>query len=313
MRMRRRLLAQTLVSLTLMATAAPLLASRASADAGPHSGGPFAPTTDSCANCHRTHTGAGAGLIKASDSKTLCLTCHNGTGSQLNVVDGVQTMGGLGLRGGGFTNALMDTDANGLAEDVVSPTTSAHSTNTSSQLAWGGGAVSATPDYGTSVALTCVNCHNPHGNGQYRILRHQPTGGYNGGGAGSDVNVADEVAKTYTISYTAEYFRDTSYTPDNLSAWCGQCHSRYVAGPAAGHTESTDAVYKFRHDSTVGQGCPSCHVAHGSNAAMSALAGSSFPQPDGTTGADSRLLHIDNRGVCIQCHGNGAPNDITSN
>jgi len=297
----------------LVVAAVLLLASRAGADAGPHSGGPFAATTDSCANCHRTHTGTGAKLLKAADSKTLCLTCHNGTGSGLNVVDGVQTVGGLGLKGGGFTNALMDTNADGLADEVVSSTTSTHSTDASSQMAWGGGAISVAADYGTSMALTCVNCHNPHGNGQYRLLRRQPAGAYNGGGAGSDISVPDEASKTYTISYTEGRYRDTSYAPAELSSWCGQCHSRYEAGPDAGHTDSGDAIYKFRHDSAVGQGCPTCHVAHGSNAVMSALAGASFPHPDGAAGAGSRLLHVDNRGVCIQCHGNGAPNDMTSN
>jgi cytochrome c553 len=40
--------------------------------------------------------------------------------------------------------------------------------------AWGNGAFSSTANAGPDVTLSCVSCHNPHGNGLYRILRPLP-------------------------------------------------------------------------------------------------------------------------------------------
>jgi hypothetical protein len=42
-------------------------------------------------------------------------------------------------------------------------------------IAWGNGQISTTPNAGTAVSITCGTCHNPHGNGLYRILRPIPT------------------------------------------------------------------------------------------------------------------------------------------
>jgi predicted CXXCH cytochrome family protein len=83
-------------ALTLVATSG-----RASADGGPHGGygssggiGPGGPGTalpDQCAACHRVHQGQSVGkLLKATSPYSLCLTCHNGTGSRLDVWDGVK-------------------------------------------------------------------------------------------------------------------------------------------------------------------------------------------------------------------------------
>ncbi len=66
---------------------------RVSADGGPHggyrdvSGG----LPDQCAACHRVHQGKSTGkLLKAESPYALCLTCHNGAGSRLDVLDGVK-------------------------------------------------------------------------------------------------------------------------------------------------------------------------------------------------------------------------------
>ncbi|HKZ51429.1 MAG TPA: cytochrome c3 family protein, partial [Dehalococcoidia bacterium] len=63
------------------------------ADGGPHggyqdvSGG----LPSQCAACHREHQGKSVGkLLKAASQYGLCLTCHNGAGSQLDVLDGVK-------------------------------------------------------------------------------------------------------------------------------------------------------------------------------------------------------------------------------
>ncbi|MFQ5382147.1 MAG: cytochrome c3 family protein, partial [Dehalococcoidia bacterium] len=83
----------------------------ASADNGPHGG--YSTTTDACAACHRAHTATAPRLLTGS-AHLLCLTCHDGTGADTDVVDGLDVgTPGQGLHAGGFTNATMDTDYDG--------------------------------------------------------------------------------------------------------------------------------------------------------------------------------------------------------
>jgi predicted CXXCH cytochrome family protein len=169
-------------------------------------------TADSCAGCHRAHTAQGAMLL-VEDEEALCLTCHGtaGQGATTNVEDGVQyAVQANGLRGtavagalraGGFVNARLSASTNisrkpyprvsagALAGVSFSaqvpalaagqPVTSAHMhVGTSGFVAenkvWGNGAISATANAGPTVTLECASCHNPHGNGQYRILNTVP-------------------------------------------------------------------------------------------------------------------------------------------
>ena len=166
---------------------------------------------DSCAGCHRAHTAQGPMLINAADEEALCLTCHGsaGVGSTLDVMTGVQykvalppgTVPGqdptdpsvlLGaLRNGGFDEARLDagnaarrrystgdTDfyakvGVGAPEDVTSAHLSLPDNGlTMPGVAWGNGANGS--GAGPVVELSCASCHNPHGNGQYRILNPIP-------------------------------------------------------------------------------------------------------------------------------------------
>ncbi|MBI4200875.1 MAG: cytochrome c3 family protein [Chloroflexi bacterium] len=76
-------------TLLLLAVVAPA----AYADGGPHGGyqDVSAGLPDQCAACHRVHQGQSTGkLLKAESPYALCLTCHNGAGSRLDVLDGVK-------------------------------------------------------------------------------------------------------------------------------------------------------------------------------------------------------------------------------
>jgi predicted CXXCH cytochrome family protein len=197
-------------------------------------------TADSCAGCHRAHTAQGALLLK-TEQEALCLSCHGttGTGATANVEDGVQykvANDGSGgsvagaLRGGGFVNARIDstnptrvtlprwdsTNVKFVASfsSKVSVTsgdgvTSAHLLIGTSGIepthtAWGNSSV-PNSGVGPIIELECGSCHNPHGNGQYRILNPIPK---DGDGplveAGTGVNVAE--MRTYdTVSGTRNY------------------------------------------------------------------------------------------------------------
>jgi len=285
-------------------------ASPAQADNGPHMKGSGSLTTDGCAGCHRAHTAKTSSLLKTSEA-ALCTTCHSaGTGALTDVLQGMYfpdfTNGSqmLPLRGGGFVTSAIDT------KGAVRPTktipnlaapiavTSTHSYDGTSQTAWGSG----TTGVGNSVSLNCTSCHDPHGNGNYRILRPIATGG-----TGAAVNIADATVKTYTTTnfWNAQDSSSSSFIA-NISSWCTQCHARYLSSDAG--TNTGDAIYTFRHmsnDNTPGgPNCIQCHVAHGSNAAMTGAESSHVPLPGGGTApaGDSRLLRLDNRGTCVMCH-----------
>ncbi len=295
----------------------------ASADNGPHVEiGPLGNATpDSCAMCHRAHTAQAPYLLKQSQ-EALCYSCHGsaGTGSNLDVADGVGYSGpgrsGAegALRGGGFEYALIDSanpSGNGYVGEVPARTTgaavtSAHSVNESSQMAWGNGAISKEPeDYGRKIKLTCGSCHDPHGNGMYRILRPIPT--ESGATTGVEIKEPKEMPHVYTTGnyWEVEDANDPSFIV-NISAWCATCHTRLLAGTKSAITNSGDAVYAFRHrtneTSESSPTCIKCHVAHGTDATMGPYA-SAVPNPDGSAaGSASFLLRIDNRGVCQMCH-----------
>ena len=268
---------------------------------------------DYCAACHRAHTAKQGKLLKVATGTQdqFCYVCHDGTGAETDVKDGEldgSTYGTLGdgLKGGGFENAIMDPDLGGTP--VSAAVTSIHSVDNSLQMAWGGGEISGTADYGNLVSLECGDCHNPHGNGNYRILRGNPDGMYNEGTAPA-VDVPDEGSPVYTISYKANNYRDTTYVPGEIDNWCAQCHTRYSAGAGQGHIDSGDAVFCYRHNTQSLSGrCLRCHVAHGTTATMGTYSSAvNLPDPTAPYGGadDSRLLFADNRKVCLECHVTG--------
>jgi predicted CXXCH cytochrome family protein len=104
-------------------------------------------------------------------------------------------------------------------------------------------------------------------------------------------------------------------TQTNVTAWCVSCHTRYSGLSTNGSPSSltppdpNDTHFTYRHG-TQNEGCTMCHVAHGSNVAMTGAYSASFDNPagnaqpahNGLPGGDSRLLKAPNRGTCQLCH-----------
>jgi hypothetical protein len=213
----------------------------------------------------------------------------------------------LPLRGGGFEYALID-GAN--AAKTMGTTPGAHGLPTTGQTVpalpagaavtskheidgttagtmWGNGAVSATVNVGkASVVLECGSCHDPHGNGNYRILKPVPndagtlvqtvispesTNATTGvvtpaelSAPATGVSIPDAVTKVYT---TTNYWTvadrnvpavkggalpiatETDGYIANVSQWCATCHTRYLAGSGSYKTNSGDAAFTYRHRS----------------------------------------------------------------
>lgn len=332
------------------------------ADNGPHLKGAGGVLPDSCAGCHRLHT-AKTDMLTLDAQPQLCYTCHGttGTGATTDVQNGVAytanpngsrsaTKAGA-LRGGGFEYALISAgsptgqrgklDAAGVqippnipAASAGAPVTSSHSVDNSTQTAWGNGAI-GTATAGSPIQLRCGSCHDPHGNGNYRILRPlpeqgTPSPGVNNTGTANAFSasgtytgvITDAVVKDYTTTnYWASADVNAPAYIANVSEWCSTCHTRYLAtrdklGTVTtpgqrSRADSGDATFTYRHTSSQGtaggKNCITCHVSHGSNATMGLFSGSvgnpvvGAPSSGGVTG-DSKLLRVNNRGTCLMCH-----------
>ncbi|HET7821392.1 MAG TPA: cytochrome c3 family protein, partial [Ornithinibacter sp.] len=150
-----------------------------------------------CYSCHGdggtgATTDVQSGLGYDASSRT---TYPDGT-TTLTVNRGTNVVGAL--RGGGFEKAALGTgsatkeiyfnasrNSYSSRAQLVPPLTTPQTTTSShlggTGIMWGNGALSSTPNQGkdmsttTTTKLECTACHDPHGNGQYRILRAVPT------------------------------------------------------------------------------------------------------------------------------------------
>ncbi len=292
----------------------------ASADGGPHVATGSDATPDRCASCHRIHTGQNEYLLKeAGTVQDFCYSCHGdgGLGSDLAVTEGKYYGYGSGepyggkdtygaLRGGGFETALINTDDPTL--DFIGALTTGETVQswhtidgTTAGTLWGNGAIGS--GAGPSYTLDCASCHDPHGNGQFRILRPIPAGS----GAAA-VNVTDwnqPSPKNYGVSNYLYMGADVSLV--ELSAWCSTCHTRYLS-TSIEPADTGDAIYTYQHrsDGASNRACVTCHASHGTNALMTGTYSSTVEWPDGGVGTtdnnNSRLLKMNNRGICVKCH-----------
>ena len=267
--MRRLALVLAGGALWLILAAVPALA-----DGGPHvmtvNNGSLGINADGCAGCHRAHTAQGPFLINAADETALCQTCHGAavTGSTVDVMTGVQyALAGrdagtqLGaLRGGGYDQARLNAgDVSrasylrnatsvsqrpkvgvGAAEDV----TSAHIEMTDNGLtnpgiAWGNGAAGS--GAGPAVEISCASCHNPHGNGQYRILNKIPEAT----GTGFDDGWVVDIIATVALN-------DRIYTEVSHALLVGDVVTVAGTGTAADGTSLTVATVSSNYFTLTG-------------------------------------------------------------
>jgi predicted CXXCH cytochrome family protein len=271
----------------------------ACADNGPHttagSGGGTSPIlADACATCHRAHTSTSSG--RRTPDQQLCFACHgtSAAGATTNVEDGQLAGTGHGLRGGGFVNAQMDTAWTGAA--TLRPVTSMHQVmDGATGTMWGSGPLGSGSGAGAAnVALGCLSCHDPHGNGNYRILRSLPQG------APSQwpITVADQTVKGYGVSsaddkYFGEVYAGGDYQVQaQLTRWCAACHTRMDAEAWSSRTPSGDNVHNYRHSTRVAtddvQSCAVCHSDRGGTK----------PAPDPFKVTEA-VAHVP---ICLSCH-----------
>ena len=237
-------------------------------------------TSAICSDCHTQHNSANGQpmrtdndpnpvpqLLRRGTPLELCLSCHDGSNPAApDVVAPVsyvaEPAAGWFPNSGGYP---------------VDPATSvAHHLNTPAPVI---------PPGGTKpMILVCTSCHDPHGNGNYRNLKTDPT----------DSNQPPATVLAYQPA-TAHGSNPTQvYVPSNItyrsgiSAWCGKCHGTTLhqgsdhpvdiaiwgaAGadysawatatpPRVPVQQAVDSTVPSQDDKVF---CLSCHKAHGSN------------------------------------------------
>ncbi len=158
---RFKLLAMVILGIVVTAVGVTAWATPASAIGGPHGG--YTLDTSACAGCHRAHTAIGPYQLTETSIYDLCTTCHAGSGSSADVMNGRHTGTGAILNGGGFEKL-------GGANVTSSHTVEGLGGSDGAGTAWGSQDGTGDAGVGVSGTLECTSCHNPHGSTNYRIL-----------------------------------------------------------------------------------------------------------------------------------------------
>jgi predicted CXXCH cytochrome family protein len=243
------------------------------ADENPH--GQYSALTSTCAACHRAHTSAGTPLLVSADEVTLCLTCHDGTGSTYNSASGEIRVDGKTKPSA--AGPLQLTSAGG-------PATSAHMLGAPYDIPGGPKA---------KVPLTCGDCHDPHGNSNYRLLRSR----LQWNGLNAAINFTATLVQRGTPQETVIYGGGSV----QLCAACHVDYAQHAGGQFSGGTRHSVNVKvddkHFSADLPLENGqvvCLTCHYAHGTR--VTNTPGSGLDQ------MSTALKRRGDWGMCSQCH-----------
>lgn len=264
-----------------------------------------------CNGCHVMHDSedgqpvppgdSGQWLLRAETPSDLCLSCH-ATG--LGAVFGPDPLSPPPEVGAGNFVFLLEDNLNDGPDGMTNPISgdaAGHNVNAPSH------GVSADATYATSPGgsypsrnLGCTSCHDPHGNGHFRMLR-------TAGSAdpwGATFSHAAPAAEGLDVTTSAAE-SDASHTAyhSGVSRWCGNCHPDYLrrhdhgVSAFAHGTDRAMGMHASQHyDAYNGTDDPA-----GGNHATAYLAAVPFEDASITTSSTQGPL-ASSRLNCLSCH-----------
>lgn len=290
-------------------------------DENPHDN--YMDNTDLCKNCHSTHAARGENLLNQATTTAICLTCHSGTNSKYDVMNGfTKTQDGNSPSLGG---AFAHNGVEGNEEDAWNgaSTTSAHIVDEYTEGAAPGG-------MNTTQTMGCTTCHSGHATGNYRNLKTSITvpSGENEITTRQIEVIGGAMTESPASGEKAVYMK-------GISSLCQSCHADYaVRSGSGGSEEEPDSEYDtpgmFRHpvdvslrykDKTLSTllplernpedqseypekiTCLTCHYAHGTVAQEYGV--SAVVSGDGNTTQSSMstaLKRLNDAKLCQDCH-----------
>ncbi|WP_187118918.1 cytochrome c3 family protein [Bacillus marasmi] len=266
--------------------------------------GNFQNNTNSCGNCHSTHNGDSATLLKFEETEAdMCLTCHDGTLGFYNVL-------GTGSGAGTFNETHESASMHDVGTVAI------------------GSAPGALDAATNTDELQCSSCHNPHGSTNDRLLKTTVAGvTYSTTPIKLDLTPDPAFEDINSSSTNSGLKITTSKGPlgstDKVTYanFCATCHDTYDTGSgsqtALGHYSHTT------NSSSAGRSCASCHYAHGTDirllkdVAGKTIADYMKPVEEGGEGwteavakeymkdisvGGSSLKKYTNMAVCYTCH-----------
>lgn len=228
---------------------------------GPHGG--YLTTTSKCGSCHAVHEAANSTLLPAATVKATCETCHDGTGG--NGVYGAVTASGQTVSG-------------------------AHSVEQTNVIPGGDSATggSRTAEFsGAEGALTCSDCHSPHG---FDLV--QPF-------TGDRARTEDDVTITSARLLKRQPTSAANGVDEYGSDWCGSCHAGRLSGSNVHNHPVESRVTRPTGELYVYDRLPIVEGSRSATTTIGSLGHSNYGyvMPDPRTG-----LQVGRAPICMQCH-----------
>jgi len=263
-----------------------------------------------CSDCHTTHYseqgqppaesepgGPFPGLLRASSTNILCLSCHDGSDPTAPDVLGPVTMydgSGSEYSAAGY---FQEINAQGVPYN--------HDLGVFNMIPY------SSPSRG--MVLSCAGCHNPHGNSNYRNLQPDP----DSSGAGTSIILDSDIYEEFRPSdppireSTIRAYRSGNIGyKGNMSAWCVECHNGLLP-----NSSGNMPAHFQRHPNDVDLSQTGYHVdpAHwtdgsgegfgiGTGDIIEGIPRLRFSNPDAIDFGTSHFVSEGNRVFCLTCH-----------